>query len=234
MGWRFAFIALIVQRFAIAPATTTRRGVRCLFGRHGPWSPAPVRVSGWRSRGNWPRAARIWFSSHGARTGSSAWPTNSWPNMESPARQSHSICRSLTPALRGRVAGEFDLVVNNAGFATQGPFLAGSGAEFARVIAVDVRAVVDICHAFLPEMVERRRGAIVNVSSTTAFQPVPSLAVYSAAKAFVQSFLNRCGTRPNSRASRFSRSPRDPRVPSSSTSSVRARRWPDGCSRPNR
>lgn len=91
-------------------------------------------------------------------------------------------------ALREQVVGQFDLVVNNAGFATQGPFLTGSGEEFARVVAVDVRAVVDICHAFLPAMVERRQGAIVNVSSTTAFQPVPTLAVYSAAKAFVQSF----------------------------------------------
>lgn len=91
-------------------------------------------------------------------------------------------------ALRKQVGGEFDLVVNNAGFATQGPFLTGSGEEFARLIAVDVRAVVDVCHAFLPAMVERGQGAIVNVSSTTAFQPVPSLAVYSAAKAFVQSF----------------------------------------------
>ncbi|ADG98753.1 short-chain dehydrogenase/reductase SDR [Segniliparus rotundus DSM 44985] len=91
-------------------------------------------------------------------------------------------------ALRQRLVGDFDLVVNNAGFATQGPFVSGSGEEFARVIAVDVRAVVDMCNAFLPAMVERGQGAIVNVSSTTAFQPVPSLAVYSAAKAFVQSF----------------------------------------------
>lgn len=91
-------------------------------------------------------------------------------------------------ALREEVGGEFDLVVNNAGFAAQGPFLTGSAEEFARVIAVDVRAVVDMCRAFLPAMVERRRGAIINVSSTTAFQPVPSLAVYAAAKAFVQSF----------------------------------------------
>ncbi|OLR94424.1 SDR family NAD(P)-dependent oxidoreductase [Actinokineospora bangkokensis] len=91
-------------------------------------------------------------------------------------------------ALRAQVSGDFDLVVNNAGFAAQGPFLTGSGEEFARVIAVDVRAVVDVCREFLPAMVKRGRGAIVNVSSTTAFQPVPSLAVYSAAKAFVQSF----------------------------------------------
>ncbi len=90
--------------------------------------------------------------------------------------------------LRDRVEGDVDLVINNAGFAVQGAFVEGDSDDFARVIAVDVRAVVDICHAFLPGMIERGRGAIINVSSTTAFQPVPSLAVYAAAKAFVVSF----------------------------------------------
>lgn len=90
--------------------------------------------------------------------------------------------------LRELVRGEVDLLVNNAGFAAQGPFLDGDGDEFARVIAVDVSAMVDLCHAFLTPMAQRRRGAIINVTSTTAFQPVPTLAVYSAAKAFAHSF----------------------------------------------
>ncbi|MBI3212190.1 MAG: SDR family oxidoreductase [Mycobacterium sp.] len=90
--------------------------------------------------------------------------------------------------LRELVDGEIDLLINNAGFATQGPFLEGDAKDFARVLAVDVGAVVDLCHAFLPEMVRRRHGAIVNVSSTTAYQPVPSLAVYAASKSFVLSF----------------------------------------------
>lgn len=90
--------------------------------------------------------------------------------------------------LRELVEGDIDLLVNNAGFATQGPFLDGDAADFARVLAVDIGAVVDLCHAFLPEMARRRRGAIINVSSTTAFQPVPTLAVYAASKAFVLSF----------------------------------------------
>ena len=90
--------------------------------------------------------------------------------------------------LRGLVDGNVDLLVNSAGFATQGPFLEGDAEEFARVLAVDVGAVVDLCHAFLPDMARRRRGAIVNVCSTTAYQPVPTLAVYAAAKAFVLSF----------------------------------------------
>ena len=90
--------------------------------------------------------------------------------------------------LRDLVDGDIDLLINNAGFAVQGQFMDGDASDFARVLAVDIRAVVDLCHAFLPEMVQRRRGAIMNVSSTTAFQPVPSLAVYAAAKAFVLSF----------------------------------------------
>lgn len=90
--------------------------------------------------------------------------------------------------LRARVDGDVDILVNSAGFAVQGPFVDGDTEDFARVLAVDIGAVVDLCHAFLPEMVRRRRGAILNVSSTTAYQPVPTLAVYAAAKAFVLSF----------------------------------------------
>ena len=90
--------------------------------------------------------------------------------------------------LRAVVDGDVDLLINAAGFATQGPFIEGDAHDFSRVLAVDVAAVVDLCRAFLPEMIQRRRGAIMNVSSTTAYQPVPSLAVYAAAKAFVLSF----------------------------------------------
>ncbi|GAA1892354.1 SDR family NAD(P)-dependent oxidoreductase [Williamsia serinedens] len=90
--------------------------------------------------------------------------------------------------LRERVEGDVDLVVNNAGIATQGSFLDADAADLDRVIAVDIAALVDVCHAFLPDMAARRSGTILNVSSTTAFQPVPTLAVYAAAKSFVLSF----------------------------------------------
>ncbi|MCZ4518140.1 SDR family oxidoreductase [Rhodococcus ruber] len=90
--------------------------------------------------------------------------------------------------LREMVPEPIDLVVNNAGFAVQGPFADGDADDFERLVAVDIRAVVDICSAFLPDMIARRAGTIVNVASTTAFQPVPTLAVYAAAKAFVLSF----------------------------------------------
>lgn len=90
--------------------------------------------------------------------------------------------------LRRRIDGDIDLLVNNAGFATQGPFLTSDPDDIEREIALDVFAVVDLSRGFLPEMVARGSGAIVNVSSTTAFQPVPDLAVYAASKAFVHSF----------------------------------------------
>lgn len=53
---------------------------------------------------------------------------------------------------------------------------------------VDVSAVVDLAHAFLPDMVARGEGAVINVSSRGAFQPGAYFAVYAASKAFVLSF----------------------------------------------
>ncbi len=90
--------------------------------------------------------------------------------------------------LRAQVDGDVDLLINNAGFATQGLFVDTDAADYRKEIAVDVLAVVDLTRAFLPAMIERGHGGIINVSSTTGFQPVPSLAVYSASKAFVLSF----------------------------------------------
>lgn len=125
-------------------------------------------------------------------------PTGSARHARRPARAKYGIsCARIAfdlsverpgSRLRELVDGDIDLLINNAGFATQGPFMEGDATDFARVLAVDVGAVVDICHAFLPDMVRRRHGAIMNVSSTTAYQPVPSLAVYAAAKSFVLSF----------------------------------------------
>jgi len=81
-----------------------------------------------------------------------------------------------------------DVLVNNAGFATHGPFETLDPARDREEVAVNVGAVVDLAHAFLPGMAARGRGALVNVASTAAFQPVPWMAVYGATKAFVLSF----------------------------------------------
>jgi short-subunit dehydrogenase len=81
-----------------------------------------------------------------------------------------------------------DLLVNNAGFGTYGPFGRSDAAREMDVIGVDVAALVRLTRAVLPGMVERGRGGVLNVASTIAFQPAPYQATYGAAKAFVLSF----------------------------------------------
>jgi uncharacterized protein len=81
-----------------------------------------------------------------------------------------------------------DLLVNNAGLGTYGPFGQSDVAREMDVIGVDVAALVRLTRAVLPGMVERGRGGVLNVASTIAFQPAPYQATYGAAKAFVLSF----------------------------------------------
>jgi len=80
------------------------------------------------------------------------------------------------------------VLVNNAGFSTTGPVHASDPEREAALVEVDVKAVVDLCSRFLPGMVERGSGAVLNVASTAAFQPLPGQAAYGAAKAFVLSY----------------------------------------------
>jgi len=81
-----------------------------------------------------------------------------------------------------------DLLVNNAGFGTHGPFETLAPEREGAEVALNVAAVVDLTHLFLPAMLAKGDGAVVNVASTAAFQPVPYMAVYGATKAFVLSF----------------------------------------------
>ena len=86
-----------------------------------------------------------------------------------------------------------DILVNNAGFTTMGPVhKADRSAELA-MIRTDVEAVVDLCTLFVPGMVTRRRGAVLNTASTAAFQPLPGQAGYGASKAFVLSYSRALG-----------------------------------------
>ena len=81
-----------------------------------------------------------------------------------------------------------DLLINNAGFGTVGSFAKQDAERERQEILLNAAAVVDLSHAFLPGMLERKRGAIVNVASMAAFQPMPYMSVYAATKAFVLSF----------------------------------------------
>jgi uncharacterized protein len=81
-----------------------------------------------------------------------------------------------------------DLLVNNAGFGTFGPFHTLDIDTETREINLNVIALVRLTHAAASAMVERGRGGILNVSSLAGFQPGPSNATYGATKAFVTSF----------------------------------------------
>jgi short-subunit dehydrogenase len=81
-----------------------------------------------------------------------------------------------------------DLLVNNAGIATSGDFQRSSLEHELNSIRLNVTAVVTLTQAVLGEMLRRRAGAIINLASVVAFQPLPHFAVYAATKAFVLSF----------------------------------------------
>jgi uncharacterized protein len=94
-------------------------------------------------------------------------------------------------ALRADLAARgigIDVLVNNAGLGNTAPFEAQRLEAIQAMLDVNVRALVELTHAFLPGMRARGRGRIVNVASNAAFQPVPYLTVYAATKAFVLSF----------------------------------------------
>lgn len=104
-------------------------------------------------------------------------------------------CDLTKSAARDRLAGrisslglEVEILINNAGFATGGPFHEADAARELDQIKVLVEAPVVLCSAFLPDMVRRGRGAILNVASTAGMQPLPYSAGYSAAKAYMLTF----------------------------------------------
>lgn len=79
-------------------------------------------------------------------------------------------------------------LVNNAGFGNHGPFSGLDPVAIQAEVALNVGAVVALTRTFLPELLAAGSGALVNVASTAAFQPMPRMAVYGATKAFVLSF----------------------------------------------
>ncbi|MGH6872521.1 MAG: SDR family NAD(P)-dependent oxidoreductase [Rhizomicrobium sp.] len=81
-----------------------------------------------------------------------------------------------------------DALVNNAGYGTAGAFDGSSEADQLGMIDLNVRALVELTHIYWPGMLAKKRGGVLNVASTAAFQPGPLMAIYYATKAFVLSF----------------------------------------------
>ena len=83
-----------------------------------------------------------------------------------------------------------EILVNNAGFGSGGRFHELDTETELEMVRTNVEAVVHLCSEFVPGMVERGRGAVLNVASVAAFQPVPRQATYGATKAFVLSLTD--------------------------------------------
>ena len=81
-----------------------------------------------------------------------------------------------------------DFLVNNAGFGKRGSFAQSDVRLQIEMIDVNVRALVELTHLFLPGMLERKHGRILNLASMAGFVPGPFMATYYASKAFVVSF----------------------------------------------
>ncbi|MEA2289547.1 MAG: uncharacterized protein QOD55_1544 [Solirubrobacteraceae bacterium] len=116
-------------------------------------------------------------------------------------REAHGIAVRVEPADLSEAAERRRLIAtiqesgafvaglcNNAGFGSYGRVLELDADREAAMVQLNVAAVHELTLAFVRGMVARRAGAILNVASIAAFQPVPGMATYAATKAFVQSF----------------------------------------------
>ncbi len=93
---------------------------------------------------------------------------------------------ALASVLRRR-RRPIDVLVNNAGVLEQGGFAAIAAERHQQLIDLNVSGLTAMLAAFVPAMVARGRGRVLNVASIAAFQPVPGLATYAATKAYVLS-----------------------------------------------
>ena len=81
-----------------------------------------------------------------------------------------------------------DLLINNAGFGDYGAFVDRSLNKQIEMIQLNITVVVELTGLFLPEMKQRGRGGIINISSIAGFQPLPYMSIYAATKAFILNF----------------------------------------------
>jgi uncharacterized protein len=109
-----------------------------------------------------------------------------------------SQLRSLTRSLESSEV-QIDLLINNAGLGDLGRFATGDAEKLDQIVQVNIHALTLLTRAALPQMIARKRGAVLNVSSCAGFLPIPEFAVYAASKAYVTSFTEAlraelCGT----------------------------------------
>jgi short-subunit dehydrogenase len=114
-------------------------------------------------------------------------------------REEHSVAVDVMPLDLNDAAARAELsdrirsapvagLCNSAGFGTSGPFHTLPIDREREEVTLNALALMELTHAALPGMVDRGAGAVLNIASVAGFQPLPGMAVYSATKAFVQTF----------------------------------------------
>src|SRR5438445_11767999 len=83
---------------------------------------------------------------------------------------------------------DIDFLINNAGIGDQGPFATIEPGRLNAMIQINITALTLFTRKLLPQMISQKRGAILNVSSSAGFLPIPAVAVYAASKAYVNCF----------------------------------------------
>jgi short-subunit dehydrogenase len=98
---------------------------------------------------------------------------------------SHDVFALLEWLHHERIA--IDLLINNAGVGDYGPFATSDAERVREIVAVNISALTQLTRELLPPMIERRRGGILNVSSSAGLLPIPGMALYAATKSYVTS-----------------------------------------------
>jgi short-subunit dehydrogenase len=117
--------------------------------------------------------------------------TKKHPNLNVHCRavdltQSNQVDELCTWLEREKIT--IDFLINNAGLGDRGAFVTSDPQRVREMLAVNIVALTMLTRALLPAMIERKRGAILNVSSSAGFLPIRKMAVYAASKSYVTSF----------------------------------------------
>lgn len=111
------------------------------------------------------------------------------PALRVEIRQTDLSNLEQTMQLASALANEpIDFLINNAGLGDHGPLVSADPERVNEQVQVNILALTALTRALLPRMIAQKRGAILNVSSSASFLPIPGLAIYAATKAYVTSF----------------------------------------------
>lgn len=83
---------------------------------------------------------------------------------------------------------DIDILINNAGYGRWGELINHERDDYSRMLQLNVTTLTDLCHLYIPDMISRGGGGIINVGSMASLSPVPYASVYSSSKAYVLTF----------------------------------------------